>query len=101
MAAKMAPGVAKMVWPSSGIQEQLGIIVSVFCLYKEHLIFTLQMLSEVTGVSVAARIHKQSCLQLDIPVHTEVSHLPGPLLPEQLGSLKKKCFFFLSALASH
>lgn len=99
MAAKMAPGMAKMVWPSSGIQGQLGIIVSVFCLYKEHLIFTLQMLPEVTGVSVAARIHKQSHLQLDIPVHAEVSHLPGPATPRAIRGFEKKCIiiiFFVS-----
>lgn len=59
MAAKVAPGMAKMVWLSSGTHGQLRIIVSVFCLYKGHLIFTLRMLPEVTGASVAARIHKQ------------------------------------------
>lgn len=88
-----------MVWLSSGTQGQLGIIVSVFCLYKEHLIFTLRMLPEVTGTSVAARIHKQPGLQLDIRTYAEVSHLPGPPTPGAIREFEEKMhyfFFFVS-----
>lgn len=98
MATKMAPGMAKMVWLSSGTQGQPGIIVSVFCLYKERLIFTLRMLPEVTGTSVAARIHKQPGLQLDMRVHTEVSHLPGPPTPGAIREFEKKMHYFFCQL---
>lgn len=86
MATKMAPGMAKMLWLSSGTQGQPRIIVSVFCLYKERLIFTLRMLPEVTGTSVAAAGH--AC------THTEVSHLPGPPTPGAIREFEKRCIFF-------
>lgn len=87
-------GVA-VIWNT---RTALGIIVSVFCLYKERLIFTLRMLPEVTGTSVAARIHKRPGLLLDMRVHTEVSHLPGPPTPGAIREFEKKMhyFFFVS-----